>query len=204
MTIESSLAFALAILILAASPGPGVFATVTKGIASGFLASLYMVFGIITGDFIFMTLAFFGLTAIAGIMGDFFIIIRIAGGLYLIYMGISLFRSGKGISLENKKCNGTDPFHNYVTGLLLTLGNPKAIIFYVSFLPTFIDLSALSLKDYMLSVGIMSGVLGSVLAFYGFSASRAKKIFSSDQSVKRLNRSAGTVMVGTGAFICTR
>lgn len=80
MTIEFTFAFALAMLVLAATPGPGVFASVAQALSSGFRSSIDVIAGIVVGDLLFLTLAIFGLSAVAYALGELFFIVKIMGG----------------------------------------------------------------------------------------------------------------------------
>jgi threonine/homoserine/homoserine lactone efflux protein len=91
-----------------------------------------------------------------------------------------------------------------VSGLIITLSNPKVILFYCGFLPTFLDLSALTLSDLVLVVGIVTTVLSFVLSTYALLAIRARRMFTNKKAARRLNRSAGGVMIATGVVIATR
>ena len=204
MTLYSIIGLSMAMLILAASPGPGVFATVARALASGFRPALAVICGIVLGDIIFLLFAFFGLSLIAQALGDLFFIVKICGGAYLIFLGIKIWiREPALASNENGKHTGT-VWGNFVSGLIITLSNPKVILFYCGFLPTFLDLSALTLSDLALVVGIITIVLASVLTIYAFLASRARRMFTNQKAVRRLNRAAGGVMLATGVAIATR
>ena len=93
MTLLSTLSFTIAMLVLAASPGPGVFSTVSRSLSCGFRPALAVISGIILGDIIFLLFAIFGLAILAQTLGSFFIIIKLLGGGYLIWLGIKTFCS---------------------------------------------------------------------------------------------------------------
>ena len=78
-------------LILAVSPGPGVFATTATALSLGYRKTIPVIGGIIIGDIVFLLLAVFGLSFVATVLGDLFFVIRIAGGVYLILLGIKVF-----------------------------------------------------------------------------------------------------------------
>jgi len=204
MTLESALAFAAAMTVLAATPGPGVFATVSQALAAGFRASLFMIAGIVTGDILFLLLAVFGLSVVASVLGDLFYLVKVGGGVYLIWLGWKAWRADPA-SIDQR---GGGRHHSrrqqFMAGLLITLGNPKVIVFYIGFLPTFMDLTALDAVGVFLVSGIVLLVLTTVMGFYAYWAARARRLFTSRKAVRVLNRSAGTVMVGTGVVIATR
>ncbi|MBI9087149.1 MAG: LysE family translocator [Desulfobacterales bacterium] len=190
--------------VLAASPGPGVFATISRSLASGFWRSLALIAGIVVGDILFLLMAIFGLAVIARVLGDFFLFVRVGGGLYLIWLGWRMWRSDPQIGGINGGRDGRSGWQNFLGGLLLTLGNPKVILFYIGFLPTFMDLTKLAPFDVVLAALVVSSVLASVLATYSFLADRTRRLFSGPVAGRRLNRAAGTVMMGTGAVLASR
>jgi len=194
----------VAMLVLAASPGPGVFATVARALASGFRPALAVIGGIVLGDITFLLFAVFGLSMIAQALGDLFFIVKICGGIYLIFLGIRIWlREPALASNENGKRSGPG-WGNFVSGLIITLSNPKVILFYCGFLPTFLDLSALTLSDLALVVSIVTTVLACVLSTYALLASRARRMFTNRKGIRRLNRAAGGVMIATGVVIAAR
>ncbi len=204
MTIESAIAFAIAMFILAASPGPGVFATVAQALGGGFRSALDVIAGIVTGDLIFLLLAVFGLTALARALGDLFIIVKIAGGGYLIWLGIKLWLAKPVLPVQNPGEKMQSGKQRWLGGLFITLGNPKVILFYAGFLPTFMDLGSLTVGDLLVVAGLVAVVLVLTLGAYAYSASRARVLFTKPRAVQNLNRGAGTIMIGAGAVIATR
>ena len=204
MTIYSIIGLAAAVLILAASPGPGVFATAARALASGFRPSLAVIGGIVLGDDIFLLFAAFGLSMVARILGNLFFIVKICGAVYLVWLGVKIWLTAPepvsgGHNLEARSWWG-----NFASGLFITLSNPKVILFYCGFLPTFLDLSVLTFIDLAVVVAIITMVLGGVLSTYAFLASRARKMFTKPTAVRRLNRAAGGVMIAAGIAIAVR
>jgi threonine/homoserine/homoserine lactone efflux protein len=204
MTIESVITFSLAMLILAATPGPGVFASVSQSLSSGFRSSFNVIAGIVAGDILFLLLAIFGLSAIARMLGDLFFIIKICGGAYLIWLGWKMWRADPTASDLNLKNGTRTGYQRFLGGLLITLGNPKVILFYAGFLPTFVDLTCLKFADIILIITLIAVILTGVMSVYSYSAARARRMFTSTRAIRNLNRGAGTVMIGTGVVIATR
>ncbi|MCJ7773776.1 MAG: LysE family translocator [Desulfobacterales bacterium] len=172
--------------------------------ASGFRPAVAVVTGIILGDILYLIFAIFGLTFVAQALGEFFIFVKICGGIYLVWLGLKIWLSKPRVqNLEqiNKK---KSKIENFISGLLITLSNPKVILFYCGFLPAFINLSALTLVDIVLVAGVVTIVLATVLTTYAFLASQARQLFSSMAAVKKLNRVAGGLMVVTGIAIASK
>jgi threonine/homoserine/homoserine lactone efflux protein len=204
LTIYSAFGFAVAMLILAASPGPGVFATTARAMASGFRPALGVIWGIVLGDIIFLLFAAFGLSMVARALGNLFFIVKVVGGIYLIWLGIKIWLQKPDPVQQHQNADARSKWGNFVSGLIITLSNPKVILFYCGFLPTFLDLSKLTMADLALIVAIIAAVLSGVLVTYAYLASRARRIFTTKRAVKRLNRAAGGVMVAAGVVIATR
>jgi len=191
-------------LVLAASPGPGVFATTARAMASGFRPALTVIWGIVLGDIIFLLFAAFGLSMVARVLGNLFFIVKICGAAYLVWLGIKIWLQKPALAQRQTDSATRSNWGNFVGGLVITLSNPKVILFYCGFLPTFLDLSALTIIDLALVIAIITLVLSGVLSTYAFLASRARKMFTHERAAKRLNRAAGGVMVAAGVAIAVR
>ena len=200
MTVFSILCLAAAMFLLAITPGPGVFATVSKALSSGFRHAVPVVIGIVAGDLIFLLCAIYGLSMIAETFSTLFTFIKYIGGGYLIWLGIRLWRSSPA-KADVARSTRQSSRYSFFGGLSITLGNPKVILFYLGFLPTFLDLNLLSTVDIVIVAFVVSLVLGSVMLFYAFTASRARLIFKSQKAQKIMNKTSGGVMIGTGAAL---
>jgi len=204
MTIETALALFLAMVICAATPGPGVFACIAKAIGSGFRASLYVICGIVLGNVVFLVFVFLGLSAIAQMLGDLFIIIKWMGGAYLFWLGWKMWTAEpEGLNDANYS-GGQKGGSGFIGGLLVPFSNPKVILFYVSLLPSFVDLSKLNYYDGVAAAVLIAFALSTVLSLYAYMASRMRHFFASYRAAKRLNQGAGVTMMGTGVIIATQ
>lgn len=203
MTPLSLAAFAGAMFLLAITPGPGVFATVARALASGFGRAAVVVLGIVIGDLVFLLLAIYGLAAVAGLLGGFFALVKLGGAAYLIWLGLKLWRS-RTVATTTTAIEQTGWSANLFSGLVITLGNPKVILFYLGFLPAFVDLRTLQATDVVTIAGVVSLVLGATLLGYAFAAARARELFQSPQAKRLLNRTSGGVMIATGTVLATR
>lgn len=189
--------------LLAITPGPGVFATVSKALASGFKHALPVVFGIVVGDLIFLLVAIYGLSMIAESFGWLFSLIKYIGGGYLIWLGIGLWRA-QSAQMDMSTTEIQSGRYSFLAGLSITLGNPKVVLFYLGFLPTFLDLEMLSSFDIGIVALVVSLVLGSVMMLYALTASKARLIFKSETALDKMNKTAGSVMIGTGAVLLSK
>ena len=192
-----------AMVVLAVIPGPGVFAVVARSMASGLPHGLFTIIGIVTGDFVFIVLAVYGLSAMAEIMGGLFAVVKYFGGAYLIWLGVTLLRT-KPEAIELKGVREISWKRNFLSGLIITLSNPKAILFYIGFFPAFMDLKNVSVTDTVTIMAIATLAIGGVMFGYAYMASKARTLFKSVKAKQRMNMTAGSVMLGAGTVLLTQ
>ena len=203
MSLQTALTLALACFVLMAAPGPGTMATVGRGLAQGFMGTMAFIVGIVAGDLVYLFLAVLGLAAVAAQWGDALLAVRWIGAAYLVYLGIKAWRA-PAVPLEGKAVAGGGGVRDFLGGLTLTLGNPKVVLIYTAFLPTFVDMGALGAADIALLAAIVSGVLFAVMAAYAFLAARARRLFRSASAVRILNRASGGVLVSAAVVVVAR
>jgi len=199
MTIESLLALLLASIIVKATPGPGVFATAAQSLTYGFRSALSFVGGVMLGDLLYILAVLLGLAVIAREFGDLFLIIRLIGGGYLIYLGYKAFTVVD--TVTGPTLNSHSSKKAFLNGFLLTLGNPKVILFYVGLMPTFIDLARIDGIDMLILCIVLTLDLGCILAAYAYAADRARHLFTSSKAMRRMNRGSGIVLAGSGVAV---
>ena len=203
MTLTSALALYSTMIVLALLPGPGVVVVVARALDSGFRQGLATAMGILSGDFIFIALAIFGLAALAEVMGSFFVIIKYAGAAYLIYLGFQLITSGN----NNTSVDALKPANystNYLVGLATSVSNPKVTLFYLSFFPAFLDLENISITDIGLLFFIATFSVGLVMAGYAYVAAKTKSSFAASPKTKYLKFGSGALLIGGGVFVALR
>ncbi|MFT6123595.1 MAG: threonine/homoserine/homoserine lactone efflux protein [Oleiphilaceae bacterium] len=190
----------IAMVILAVVPGPGMLAVVARSMASGFSHGMVTTFGIVTGDFIFIFLAIYGLSAAANELGSFFSVVSYLGGAYLIWLGCSLWKT-ESKALPVEVLEAPSWYTNYFSGLIITLSNPKAILFYAGFFPAILDLSTLVFVDIVTIMAVTALAIGGTMLVYAYLASHVKNIFQSEKMEKKISRVAGSVIVLTGIYL---
>ncbi len=208
MSVEASITFFLAIFIFAITPGPGTFALLARALVSGAWSCLPMSIGMAISDIIYLILATFGLATIAENYGGLFTAIRLIGAAYLLYLGYKMwtadvdtsFKTDAGKSGAKKKSwvNG------FIQGILISASNPKVILFYIAFLPTFINLTALNNSDIVLLSVLTFFALLAGLMLVSVGASSVRRYLKSESALKKLNRTAGSIMIGAGIFLVSR
>lgn len=203
MTLAVLLAYCGALFIAAVIPGPGITAIVARALGSGFRPTFFMGLGLILGDMLYLTAVVLGLAFIAQTFTTAFLLIKIAGALYLGYIAWKLWTTG--LLPQNIAAKGsTSLAMSFLSGLFVTLGNPKTMLFYVALVPTLVDLGAVGLRDYGVLLAATFIVLLAVLVPYIALASRARLLMRQPKALRRLNRLAAGVLAGTAAYIATR
>jgi threonine/homoserine/homoserine lactone efflux protein len=203
LTPESLLAFAVGMTLLSLSPGPGLAAILSRTWTSGLGAGFAVTAGLVVGDFLFLGIAAIGLTAIATTLGPLFQIVKYAGALYLIWLGVKLIlAASKPLTVEASP--PVHPGRDVGMGLLVTLGNPKPILFYSALLPTFLDVTAIGIGDFLLLGAVVVAVSFTVYGGYMVLADRSRRMLASTAVVRRLNQATGAVLVGSGIVVASR
>ena len=200
MALEQYLTFAIAMMIYVVTPGPGVMAVVARALADGMTATIPHILGIVTGNLIYLLTSIFGLAWIASQMGPAFLAIKLVGGAYLVWLGIKLWRASGEISTH------CDPqpktiLATYLTGLMITASNPKAIFFYLAILPVVIDLKTLNIQTLIPIMIINALVLIAIMGGYSAIAAKVRQIFTHSRTMKKLNKGAGSIMIAAGLGI---
>lgn len=200
MDLVTALTFSGALFIFMASPGPGTFAIIARALGSGFRHAFAMSLGIVLGDLLFLLMAIFGLSTIAHIMGDIFVIVKYIGGIYLLYLGLKIYRSQPSLdTIENSK--STSLSKDFISGFLVCISNPKVILFYLGFLPAFVNLTTLSGVDIVLVSSLVVIILTWVLGSYAYFASKVREVIKKPKTQTMMNRFAGSIMIGAGAAL---
>ena len=204
MTAESAIAFFIAIVIFSITPGPGVFALLARALTRGVGACWSLALGMTISDIVYLVLATMGLAVIAQQWGLLFTIIRIVGAVYLIYLGWRMWRDRSHLSDSIEQPARQSFAAGFVQGFLISASNPKVILFYIAFLPTFMDLTALDGTDIVIAcivcfVGLMTGLMA-----VSVGAAWARSYFRSERAMTGLNRVAGSIMISAGVYLGTR
>ncbi|MGL3608286.1 LysE family translocator [Rhizobium sp. G187] len=203
MTLTTIIAYCSALFIAAAIPGPGMTAIVARALGSGFRPTFFMGLGLILGDLVYLTAVILGLAVLAKTFATAFLALKFLGAAYLIYIAWKLWTAGL-LPQDIRAERAMKPGLSFLSGLLVTLGNPKTMLFYVALVPTLIPLAEIRLADYVVLVVATFLVLMAVLLPYILLAAQARGLLKRPTALKALNRSAAGILAGTAAYIATR
>jgi len=193
-------AFAAAFFVFAASPGPDNMTIVARTLSHGAASGIAYGLGTVAGILIFLVLAAFGLSLLAAEMAMAMTVLRYAGAAYLVVMGVMLWRAAPTLPSADDKTSRRGVLPVFMTGVALNLGNPKMPLFYLALLPHVVG-PHLNVSEVAILSGIILVVEAVVICGHVLLAGRARRWLRTTQAVKRMNRAAGGVMIGTGAVV---
>ena len=204
MTLAGLLVFAAAYALAVASPGPGIAAVVGQVLGRGIRTAPSLIAGILIGDLIWFTCAALGLAALAQAYAGIFLAIKWVGVAYLVFLAWKMWTSP--VDALQASADRKDISHGqlFISGLALTLGNPKAIAFFMALLPAIVDLAQLSVAGFAEVALLIAIILPTVLLGYALFAHAARGVFRSPRAMKTLNRVSGTAIAGAAAAIAVR
>ncbi len=193
--------FLTAAIVLAISPGPGIFYVLTRSINGGRSEGFASVLGTATGGLVHVVAAAFGLSIVIATSAVAFTVVKYAGAAYLIYLGVRtlLHRDDVTIDSSIRSSNARNAaFQGIVTEVL----NPKTAIFFLAFIPQFIDPAQLIFPQFLL-LGCISVLLNSsvdvlVVLFAGPLGQRLEKSIRLRRGQKIFS---GSALIGLGAFV---
>ena len=191
-------------LALAALPSASVALVVTRSATLGIANGIAVTAGIILGDLIFILLALFGLTLVAETMGSFFMLVKYLGAAYLLWLGYTLITSKSATILTIDETLKKDLATSFLAGFILTLGDIKAIIFYASLLPVFINLSTLHATDVLVIISVMVISLGGVKILYVLSATKVVSFMTGKKLDNVARKTAGSFLLGAGGYLIVK
>jgi threonine/homoserine/homoserine lactone efflux protein len=203
VTAAGLVAYAAALGLAAAVPGPGVLALVGRAIASGFGAGMAFAAGLILGDLTYLAAAVLGLTRAAEALGDVFVVVRICAGLYLGYLAVQLWCASARTSRVAVRSAGR-PAGSFAAGLTVTLANPKTMVFYLAVLPTLLDLETITQGGFVALAAVTTAVLAAVMTPYAALASGSRRALCPSRYHRRLSRSAAALLAGAAVWTIAR
>lgn len=203
MDLASWLTFSGALFVAALIPGPGITALVARALGQGFRSSYPMAFGLILGDLFYLTAVVLGLAWLAQSFGFVFMALKYGGAAYLLCIAWKLWHSGMKIEVSGEK-KPMDGFLCFLSGLTLTLGNPKTMLFYIGLLPALIDLRTIDMESYLILSVTTVLVLLLVTMPYMMLAGKARSWMTQPEKMRLLNRTAATFIGGAAAAIVAR
>ena len=204
MELHVYLAFVVATIIMIALPGPSVLLTVAHSISFGWRPALATVAGATVGIAVQLIVAAIGLSSLLNVVAEAFEWLRWAGAAYLVYLGIRQWRSAnEPLELDTASVSKTNLF---VQGFVITIPNPKSLIFIAAYLPQFIDAARPLGLQFSLIVPSFLVITFTVTSLWALVAGEVSRFLHRKGAFKPILRTAGGMMIiaGTGLALARR
>lgn len=204
-SLEVLIAFAIATALFAFFPGPALLYTAAQTLARGRRAGLMAVLGLHIGCYAHIVAATLGLSAVFRYVPEAYTLLKMAGAAYLVWLGIAMLRAGN-TSSEIPKIAPKSARRAFIESIVVELLNPKVAIFFIAFLPQFVDPAA------ALPVWAQSLILG-IIVNLSFSSVDLVTVFTASAVMTRLRKSGaaekaarwigGSLLIGLGLKLGT-
>lgn len=201
ITLTQLALYAGALFILFITPGPVWVAMIARSVSGGFKSAVPLAFGVALGDVLWPFLALFGVAYLVSIYADAMIVLRYFAAALLCIMGAALVRWPNKVLSTDLRLNSPGAWAGFLAGFAAVIANPKAMLFYMTLLPSFFDFTQITKWD-MVAVCVASFIvplLGNLtLAMF---VDRIRKFLASPEAVRRTNIGAGLALILVGVVI---
>ncbi len=200
MTFEVYLAYVVACTELVVIPGPTILLVVSYAMSHGRSSAFATIFGVMVGHAVAMGLSFLGLGALLMTSARLFFAMKVLGALYLVYLGVKMWRTPTlfdDASLDGKAVSNRAMA---VDAFTVTVLNPKSGMFFIAFLPQFMDASRPLLPQTVLLGGTFLALAFASVTLYAVLASEIRGVIKNPVVSKAVNRAGGGVLIGAGVL----
>lgn len=196
--------FVVSGVILNITPGPDTLYIVGRSIAQGRRAGMLSVVGISSGILVHTVGAAMGLSALLASSATAFAVIRYTGAIYLVYLGVRLiFVGSRNIAVEPTKPAAVSSWSIFRQGLLTNVLNPKVALFFLAFLPQFVDADSAHRMAAFLLLGLTFVITGTLwcLGLAWFAGTATRRLRERGSAGRWLNLASGGVFIGLGVRV---
>ncbi len=203
MSVPALAIFALALIVDAGSPGPTVAALVSLVMPTGLRDVLPFLIALWLGEAVWLTLTVAGLAVVAQTFGTLFLIVRYVGVVYLFYLAWTMWHA-PATSRTTPTPSGQRPWRMFVAGLLVSIGNPKNVVFYLALLPTIIDIASVGVSGWFELIATMLVTLAAIDLSWSCAAVQARRLLANGRAMRVANRVSATLMAGAATLVAAR
>lgn len=201
VTLHQLALYALAMVGLWVIPGPVWVALTARALSGGMAGAWPLAVGVALGDLLWPLCAVLGLAWVLSLYGDLLEVLRWLAAVVFLAMGVLLLRKPAAVPGTDSRMTRPGVWAGFSVGVAAVIGNPKAILFYMGFLPGFFDLSRVTAWDIaaILVVSAVIPMLGNLgLALF---LDRARRLLQSPAALRRLNVASGVLLIAVGCVI---
>ena len=201
ISISDMLLYAGALLILFMTPGPVWVALLARSLSGGFQAAWPLALGVAIGDIFWPLVAVLGVAWLVSVFSGFMLVLQWVAVVVFLVMGWALIRNADSTLGENSRLTRPGMWAGFLAGLAAILGNPKAVLFYMGVLPGFFDLSSLTAADVaaICTLSFAVPLVGNLTL--AMSVGKVRGLLKSPSAIRRMNLSAGWLLVAVGVVI---
>jgi homoserine/homoserine lactone efflux protein len=203
MELHVWLTYFIATIILSFTPGPGVFSSISSGVRHGFRLGVWNGVGMQFANVFIVIAVSLGLGAVLLTSETLFELVKWAGVIYLIFLGVVTWRSPPTRFEEDREDNATTAREVFMRGFWVNATNPKGMIFFAAILPQFIDVSRPQLEQYTIFAVTTFVVDLIVMAGYTAVAARVLRVMEDTTRLRWVNRGIGGAFVACGVALAT-
>lgn len=202
MAIETWLLYAVTVFFVSATPGPNMLLAMTHGIQHGFRPALVTSLGLMSGLGIVMGASSAGLGALLAASEQAFVAMKLAGAAYLIYLGVKVWRADP----ERIRTDAVGPgragtWARFRTGVLVSISNPKAFVFFTALFPQFLDSSRPQAPQFAVLVTTFVVIESAWQLIYAGGGARLAHWLDSEPRLRLVNRLSGGAFVAAGLLL---
>ena len=197
MTIETWILYTLVATLAIISPGPAVLLAITNAMTHDLKLVAASSLGNITGLLALSSVSIFGLGAILMASTTLFMVVKIIGAIYLIYLGIRQFRSKgiPGLKTQNAAPKKTHIRFCFIQGLLVAITNPKPILFFTALFPSFLNTSKAVIPQFLIMTSTFMLISFITLMAYGYISQSAKSLLQDEKRMTWFNKITGGLFI---------
>ena len=201
ITLADAALYAGARFILFLTPGPVWVALIARAMSGGFHAAWPLALGVVVGDILWPLIAVLGVTWLVSVFADFMAVLRWVACATFLVMGFFLIRHRDKTIASDNRLTRPGMWAGFLAGVAVILGNPKAVLFYMGVLPGFFDLTRLTWPDIALIcfLSMIVPLVGNLILSKFID--RARRVLTSPKALRRMNVTAGILLIGVGLAI---
>jgi threonine/homoserine/homoserine lactone efflux protein len=200
MSLELWTAFVVAAAIVLVIPGPTILTVISYSLAHGRRANVPLVLAVALGDSTAAVASLFGLGALLSTSAFWFTVVKWLGGTYLIFLGIKALFAGASSASSLSPAAAGSRWRVFANTYAVTALNPKSIIFFVAFLPQFIDQSADPTQQLWVLAITFVVMAAANATLYAIFAASARRLLSSPIAQRRFNIAGGSLLTAAGVW----
>lgn len=198
MSWEYYIAFLIATGAMLAIPGPTVILVVSYALGRGKKSGWATVPGVALGDFTAMTTSLLGAGAVLAASSTLFTILKLAGAAYLVWLGIKLWRAGPEKMTLQATSGRKSSWEMFWNAYVVTALNPKSIVFFVAFVPQFVDPDGDTVLQFVVLEVTFIVLAAATVAIWAILAGQLQSKLSRPETLQRLQRTGGSFLIGAG------